>query len=116
MSNLSNFDINQGTDVVVQMTLENPDRSPKQLFNYTAKAYMKKSYLDDSTQATKFLAYPYDAANGILELRLTAAQTAALDHRLKYFYDVNLYHDDSVGDTKCQRVVEGVISVKPSVT
>jgi NAD-specific glutamate dehydrogenase len=116
MAERSDFDIDQGSNVVITMDLANKDRSPYNMVNHLVFAQMKLSYLHDSTQATKFTPYYQDAPNGIIQLILTNEQTDALDYRKPYYYDVEVHHYDSNQELIIERILEGTITVKPSVT
>ena len=48
-------------------------------------------------------------------LKLTNTQTTSLKAG-RYVYDVELSHTDSAANTIIERVLEGVITVTPSVT
>jgi hypothetical protein len=116
MAERSDFDIDQGSNVVLTMELMNTDRSPKNMVNHVVHAQMKQSFKYDSTRATKFATYYTDAPQGIVQLALTNLQTDALDYRKPYYYDVEVHHLDSYNVNIVERILEGTITVKPSVT
>ena len=64
---------------------------------------------------------PFSAAvrspstDGIVNLSLTNEITAALKHKKRYVYDVEI-SKDSDGTTLVERVLEGLITVTPQVT
>lgn len=116
MSQDTQLTIDQGTDVLIQLTLVNEDQSAKNLVNHTAFAWMKQSYNHDSTQATKFASTISNDSGGIVDLQLTNIQTDALDHRRNYVFDVELHHLDSDSDNVVERVLQGTIKINPSVT
>lgn len=116
MAQKSDFDIDQGANVLLTMELINPDKSPKNMVNHVVYAQMKQSYSYDSTRATKFATHYPDAPGGIIQLALTNLQTDALDYRRPYYYDVEVHHLDSYNVKVIERILEGTITIKPSVT
>ena len=55
------------------------------------------------------------STDGVCTLKLTNTQTDALKAG-RYVYDVELSHTDSSDTTIIERVLEGIITVTPSVT
>ena len=77
---------------------------------------MKKTYNSDSSDTQAFNAVVSSpAADGIVTLSLTNAQTNALKAG-RYVYDVEISFNDSSGSTIVERILEGKIQVTPSVT
>lgn len=108
--------IDQGADAAIEIHLVNEDGSPKNLANYSVAAKMKRTYNSDSadTQAfTCIVASP--PGNGITTLSLTNTQTSNLKSG-QYVYDVEISFVDSSMSTIVERVLEGKITVTPSVT
>ena len=119
LTNYEDIVINQGTDVTIEVHLVHDSGSSLNLANRTVSAMMKRRYTDsandpDSLQFTTAITSP--AADGVLTLSLTNAQTDTLNPRGRYVYDVELSHLDSDSNTITQRVLEGHIEVSPSVT
>ena len=77
--------------------------------------YVKKNYSDSSGEATAFTTAVTDASSGLASLSLTNTQTDSLKAG-RYVYDVELSFVDSGGATIIERVLEGRITVTPSVT
>ena len=76
---------------------------------------LKKNYSDSSGEATAFTTAVTDASSGLASLSLTNTQTDSLKAG-RYVYDVELSFVDSGGATIIERVLEGRITVTPSVT
>jgi GTPase Era involved in 16S rRNA processing len=108
--------IDQGADVAIEVHLINKDGTTKNLTNHTITAKMKKTYNSDSADTFNFnsiVANP--ASSGIATLSLTNLQTDQLKPG-KYVYDVEMSFLDSDSNTIIERVLEGRITVTPSVT
>tara|TARA_R110002096_G_scaffold229420_1_gene418999 strand:+ start:158 stop:514 length:357 start_codon:yes stop_codon:yes gene_type:complete len=111
------IDINQGTDIAIELDCVDEDGSVKNLTNHSIAAKMKRTY--NSTDASDIQAFnaivqsPADA--GKLTLSLTNSQTAAL-RKGRYVYDAELSFVDSDDNTIIERILEGQINVIPQVT
>lgn len=117
MAHYEDLQIDQGTDVAIEIHLVEVDGSVKDLTGYSASAKMKKTYTSDSADTIVFAsAIPAPTTDGILTLGLTNIQTDALDARRRYVYDVEISYQDSDSNTIVERVLEGKIFVTPSVT
>lgn len=118
MADYEDFKIDQGADVAIELHLQEADGSKKDLTNHSATAKMKRSYNSvDSSDIVSFatvIAAPQ--TDGVLTLGLTNTQTDLLNPRLRYVYDVELSFVDSSSNTIIERILEGKISVSPSVT
>lgn len=116
MAQYEDLTIDQGSDVAVEIHLVNADGSVKDLTNYSAAAKMKRSYNSDSDDTVEFSAIISDpASDGIVTLSLTNTQTDAIKAG-RWLYDAEISFVDSDGDTIIERVLEGNITVTPSVT
>lgn len=116
MAQYEDLEFDQGTDVAVELHLQNKDGSIKDLTNHSVAAKMKRTYNSDSDNTTVFatlIATP--ASDGVITLSLTNTQTDAL-RAGRYVYDVEVSFVDSDDNTIISRVLEGQIEVKPSVT
>ena len=116
MAHYEDLTIDQGTEVAIDIYLVNKDNSKKDLTGYIAAAKMATSYdadSDDKISFTALVASP--ATDGILNLSLTNAQTQLLNPKKRYVYDVEVSLD-SDGTTTIERVLQGLITVTPSVT
>ncbi len=115
MAEYEKFDIDQGSDIAIQLDLVDQNNNKKDLSNYSAAAKMKRTFNSDSSDTTTFSAAITDADDGILTLSLTNAQTSALKVGT-YVYDVEISFQDSASNTIIERVLEGKIRVHPNVT
>ena len=88
----------------------------KDLTNHSVAAKMKRGFNSDSDNTQDFNAIVNNpSTDGIITLSLTNSQTNALQVG-RYLYDVEISFTDSDGATITERVLEGAIRVKPSVT
>lgn len=115
MAQYEEITIDQGADATIELHLVNTDGSKKNLTNHTVTAKMKKNYTSDSSDTTDFVSTVSNALDGIATISLTNIQTDALKAG-RYVYDVELSFQDSDGDTIIERVLEGKITITPSVT
>jgi len=114
MARYEEIDIDQGADVAIELHLINDDGSVKNLSGHDCAAKLKRSYNSDSSDTTDFTVSLQDS-DGIATLALTNAQTDLLKSG-RYVYDVELSYVDSGGSTIIERILEGTITVSPSVT
>lgn len=116
MATYEEFNIDQGTDVAIQLDLVDMSGAVKNLTNYSVAAKMKKNYNSDSDDTQDFTAIVTPpATSGKITLSLTNTQTDALKAG-RYVYDVEISYADSDGNTIIERILEGRIQVNPSVT
>ena len=110
MAAKGNLVIDQGADYDKTVNLSDGDGTNLNLTGYTCLAQIRKHYT--STTAVDFtVGFSADRSDGNINLTLTDVQTAAMAPG-RYVYDVSL--TDASG--KKERVVEGIVSVMPSVT
>ena len=110
MATISNIFIDQDADLATTVTIEDANNSALDLTNYTAAASLRKSY--KSSSSTSFtVAFVDPRTSGQITLSLTDVQTGALNEG-RYVYDLVI--TDSGGEKT--RVVEGIATIKPSVT
>jgi hypothetical protein len=128
MAHYEDIEIDQGTDVVIQLELYNPDGSRKTLLNwdsdlgsfhnnYDMRGYIKKSY-NSTDSAVQFGCTAYNPQNkeNILELSLTNVQTDAM-RAGRFVYDVEIASTDSdTGIVTVERILQGNLTLVPSVT
>lgn len=100
----------QGATFNTQMTLTDSSGAAYNLVGYSISSQARKSYLA-TTPTINFIAYAYDAANGIVQLTANAAVTANVKTN-KLVYDVLIQDTNQV----VTRVLEGQIIVSPGVT
>ena len=116
MAHYEDLKIDQGTDVAIELYLVNPDGSPKDLTGYTPSSSLATRYDAPLVEKTSFTAaVKAPATDGIVSLGLTNAQTQTLNPKKRYVYDVEL-SVLSDGQTIVERVLEGRITITPSVT
>lgn len=109
------FEIDQGTDVALTISLREIDQSPRDLTNVTPAAKLKVNYAADTgTSFSAIVAAP--ATDGVVTMGLTNEQTAALNPRYRYVYDLELSYQDSDLNTIIENVLRGTIKVNPGVT
>jgi len=111
------IDINQGTDIAIELECVDEAGAVKNLANHQIAAKMKRTY--NSTDAADIQAFnsivQSPATAGKLTLSLTNTQTSSL-RRGRYVYDAELSFVDSDSNTIIERILEGQINVLPQVT
>jgi len=116
MAQYEDLEIDQGSDVAIQIELDTDAGVNKDLTNHGVVAKMKRGYNSDSANTQDFNCIVNDpSTDGIITLSLTNNETDALSAG-KYLYDVEIFFYDSSGDAITERVLEGMIRVKPSIT
>ena len=109
MASISNIFIDQGADFTTTVTVTDSNGDAVSLVGYSAAAQIRKSY--SSSTSTAFTTSISNASGGEITITLSDSQTAALEAG-RYLYDVLI--TASGGDKT--RVVEGQVTVNPSVT
>lgn len=109
MAAFSEIVIEQGATFNTTINVEDTAGAAINLYGYTANSMMRKSYY--SSSATVITSIVTGTANGEVTLSVSAANTAALTPG-RYVYDVIITSPTSV----VTRVVEGIVTVLPSVT
>jgi len=116
MAQYEDLEIDQGTDIAIQIELDTYEGTNKDLTNHSVAAKMKRGFNSDSDNTQAFNAIINNpSTGGSITLSLTNSQTEALQVG-RYLYDVEISFSDSDGNTIIERVLEGAIRVKPSVT
>lgn len=117
MAQFEEFTIDQGTDVAIELELLDKDGSAKSLIGFSAAAKAKRSYNADSDNTVTFTSTLTDVNRplGKLILELSNSQTDAMKAG-RWLYDVEISYVDSDENTIIERVLEGNLEVKPSVT
>ena len=116
MSQYEDFTIDQGADQTIQLELVDTNGAKKNLTGYSVAAQIRKTYSSSDSDAVTFstqVASP--ATDGILNLTLTNSQTGAMKAG-RYVYDVEISYSDSGDNTIIERILEGQITISPSVT
>jgi len=109
MASISNIFIDQGATFTTTVTVTDANGDAVSLVGYSVAAQIRKSFL--SSTATAFTATISNASAGEITISLSPTQTAALEAG-RFVYDVLI---TASGGTKT-RVVEGQVTVNPSVT
>jgi hypothetical protein len=109
MSSISNIFIDQGATFTTTVTVSDAAGSAISLVGYSVAAQIRKSHL--SSTSTAFTASISNASSGEITISLTDSQTTSLESG-RYVYDVLI---TASGGAKT-RVVEGQVTVNPSVT
>ena len=109
MASISNIFIDQGATFTTTVTVTDTNGDAVSLSGYSVAAQIRKSHL--SSTATAFTATISNASAGEITISLTDTQTTGLESG-RYVYDVLI---TASGGTKT-RVVEGQVTVNPSVT
>lgn len=121
--------IDQGTDVVIRLECFTPDGTSKVFNNfdsdtgqffplYDVYAKIKKTYNTPDSDAISFSTTTLDQQNldNIIQLSLSNQQTDAMKPG-NYVYDVEIHtYDSDIGATIVERILEGKLTVTPSVT
>jgi hypothetical protein len=117
MARYEELTIDQGSDVSLDVYLTNVDGSPKDLSGFSAAAKMSTRYDVADSDKIAFTAYVTVPTNaGIVNLSLPNTTTSALNSRRRYVYDMEISYTDSDSNVIVERVLEGLITVTPSVT
>ena len=109
MAAFSELVIEQGASFNSTLNVEDTAGSAINLYAYTANSQMRKSYY--SSTAYTITANVTGIANGEITLSMSAANTANLSAG-RYLYDVKITSPSDY----VTRVVEGIVTVLPSVT
>lgn len=102
--------LEQGTDFITTITLDDVDGVPYNLTGVTAKSQIRKSYYSTNPTAT-FTINISEPTSGTIILQLTNATTSNIAAG-RYVYDVVI--KDSANTVT--RVLEGIVNVIPQVT
>jgi len=109
MASKTHLVIDQGTTYSTDLNLTDDNGDPLNLNGYTANSLMKKWYT--SSNSVSFTT-AINASAGVITLYLDANTTANLVPG-RYVYDVDITDG---GSGAVSRVVEGIVTVTPSVS
>lgn len=109
MAAYSEIVIEQGATFTSNVTVEDTAGSAINLTSYLAESQMRKSYYTSSYYT--IVANVSDPTNGTITLSMTSANTANVTPG-RYVYDLKI----TAPDETVTRVVEGIVTVLPSVT
>jgi hypothetical protein len=120
--------VDQGTDVQIRLECFNTDGSIKQfkridpntgatITPFTATGKIKKSYTADSSTAISFDTSFLDLGTpNVLQVSLTNTVTETMKAG-RYVYDIELSSlDSATSTTVVERILQGNLTVNPSVT
>jgi len=110
MAAIANLRLEQGTTFSSDITVTSDDGSIFNLTGHTASAKMAKGYASTHTRTNFTTAI--NIVTGVVTISLNADQTNGLEEG-RYVYDVEIL---KTSDSTVTRVIEGIITVYPSVT
>jgi len=113
MAARANLRVDQGATFSSDVTVTDTDNSAFDLTGYTASAKLSTGYASTRTRVNFTTSIASDPTTGVITLSLTADQTNALEAPARYVYDVEILR---TSDSTITRVIEGIITVSPSVT
>ena len=113
MAATANLRIDQGATFTSDITVTNTDGTAFNLTGHTASAKMALGYSSTRTRTLFTTSIANDPTTGVITLTLTADQTNNLEAPARYVYDVEI---TKTSDSTITRVIEGIITVSPSVT
>lgn len=102
--------VEQGSDYITTITLDDINGEPFDLAGYTAKSQLRKSYYSSTVTAEFEISFT-DSANGVMAISLSSANTANVSAG-RYVYDVIIKNNQDVKT----RVLEGIVNILPQVT
>jgi hypothetical protein len=106
-----NLDIQQGSSYSIRFNVKNDDGTYVNLSGYSARGHIKYRYSD----ATKLLdlnpQIHSSYVSGIVDVNLTAAQTAGLPI-IQGIYDIEIFNSGGY----VAEVIDGKVFVQPNVT
>ena len=108
MALTANFEIDQGSDHGISFRLRDENNIPVDLFGYTGRSKMRKTY--DTAKSQDFTVI-INAVSSSVNLLIAATSTAKLEAG-QYVYDVELVSAANL----VTRIVEGIVTVTPQVT
>lgn len=109
MATVANLEIDQGSDWVSEITLENDDGTPMNLFDFTVYSQFRKSF--GSLIGYSFVASVLDATNGKISLSLSGITSSGI-RAGRYLYDIEIISGNNVKT----RVVQGIVTINPEIT
>lgn len=109
MATKANLVIDQGTTFSTDLSLKDENGDALNLYGFTANSVIKKWY---TSQTSVPFNVSINTASGTITLELDASTSAVL-YAGRYVYDVDI---TQTATGAVSRVVEGIITVTPSVT
>jgi len=111
MARTEDLTIVEGADATIKVFIVDTNGAAKDINNKLFSGGMKKTYSDPTT--ISFSTAVVDANGGVIQLSLNSTQTSTLDTSVRYVYDVVMYES---GNTNIERIMDGKVFIKPSVT
>ncbi len=108
LAQTAHFMLDQGTDFLASIQLKNRENLPYNLTGHTLRSQLRKTY---STESYIEFSTTHTNADGIIFLALNHIQTDTLEPG-KYAFDVELTTPDNI----VVRILEGIVTVTPSIT
>lgn len=108
MAMTSYLDIDQGSDFSTEITLQNENGTPMNLFGFSVYSQFRKSY--GSSVAHNFLAEVMSITAGKIKLSLLGTVSSNIRPG-RYLYDVEI-----TNGTVKTRVLEGIITINAEIT
>lgn len=109
MATVANLEIDQGSDWVSEIILENDDSTPMQLHGYSVYSQFRKSF--GSLIGYSFVASVLDETAGKISLSLPGVTSSGIKAG-RYLYDIEIVGTANVRT----RVVQGVVTINPEIT
>lgn len=109
MAITADLDIDQGSDFVATMDLQNDDETPMNLTGFSVYSQFRKSYM--SSIGHTFECQVVNASLGKISLTLSGSYSSSI-RAGRYLYDVEIISQNGVKT----RVVEGIITINPEIT
>lgn len=109
MAAFSELTVEQGASFTTLINVADTAGSAINLYGYTANSQMRKSYYSSSYYT--FTSTVTGTANGEITLSMSSANTSNLSAG-RYLYDVII----TSSSNEVTRVVEGIVTVLPSIT
>lgn len=109
MATVANLEIDQGSDWVSEITLENDDNTPMQLNGFTVYSQFRKSF--GSLIGYSFVASVLDEQNGKISLSLSGVTSSGIRPG-RYLYDIEIISETNIKT----RVVQGIVTINPEIT
>jgi hypothetical protein len=110
MTSIANLSLDAGASFSSDVDVKTEDGSPFDLTGYTIQANLSKGY--SYTKNRIAFTSTHDDLNGIITISLTPEQTIQLEEG-RYVYDVQV---TNTGTGLVTRIIEGIITVNPSVS
>lgn len=111
MASYANLFIDQGANFTITVTANDGNGDPLDLSAYIARAKMSRSILSPIAKRVSITTTITDPPNGEITLSLTKEETDVLAEG-RWYYDIEIEDGSGV----CTRVVQGIITVLPSMT